>query len=147
MGVYQFKSQQSDSAQMQATQVAASAAQTQDQERQTILDTYLNDMSNLLLVYHLGAINSTNEVRALAIARTDTALRNLDGVRKGTLIRFLWEAELINGSHPIIPLNGTNLQQAFFAGANLSGANLTGALVNNNQLARANSLKGATMIF
>jgi uncharacterized protein YjbI with pentapeptide repeats len=148
-GVYSFKLQQSTSAQMQAAQVAASTEQTQDQERQATLDTYLDDMSNLLLVNHLGAPDSTNEVRALAIARTDTALRNLDGNRKGSLIRFLWEAKLINEPHPIIPLSNANLQQAYLAHANLSGANLSGAHMYQANLSQANlsqaNLSGADL--
>ncbi len=144
VGVYQFKAQESDNAQMQATQVAASAAQTQDQERQTTLDTYLNDMSNLLLMDGLQTAKPGSAVVALAIARTDTALRNLDGNRKGTLIRFLWEARLINEPHPIISLNGVNLQQAFFAYANLSSADFSGAHMYQANFSQAN-LSGANL--
>src|SRR5579859_2973247 len=130
VGVYQFKAQQSESAQMQATQLAASAAQTLDQERQATLDGYLDAMSNLLLVYHLGTPNSTSEVTALAQAQTYAAVRNLDGPRKGTLVRFLWEAGLISESsksQPIISMLHADLSGAIFTNADLRGADLGGA--------------------
>lgn len=145
VGVYQFKAQQMQSAQMQATQVAASATQILDQEHQATLVGYLDDMSNLLLVYHLGAPNSTNEVRALEVARTFTAIRNLDGVRKGTLIRFLWAAQLINGQQPIISLTSADLNGAIFTHANLIGANLSNAHLSRADLSGAD-LSDATLI-
>jgi uncharacterized protein YjbI with pentapeptide repeats len=169
LGAIQFKEQQSNSAQMQATQVAASTMQSLDQQHQTILDTYLDRMSDLLLTYH-SSHNPDHDARALAQARTLTAVRNLDGTRKSTLIRFLWEAGLINGPQPIISmvgadrseaylfqvnlskanlfgafLRGADLSEANLSEANLSEANLRDAKVTNEQLAIAKSLKGATM--
>lgn len=80
-GVYQFNTQQSSNAQMQATQLAANAqlqatqvavtqAQALDQQRQTTLDTYLDRMSDLLLMDHLAASKPGDQVQALAVART-----------------------------------------------------------------------------
>jgi uncharacterized protein YjbI with pentapeptide repeats len=129
LGANQFKEQQSNSAQMQATQVAASTMQSLDQQHQTILDTYLDRMSDLLLTYHLSASKPGDEVRALAQARTYTALRNLDGTRKGTLVRFLWGAELINGFQPIISMLFADLSGAMLGGADMSGINLSGAIL------------------
>jgi hypothetical protein len=71
-GVYQFNAQQLASTQMQATQEAAFAAKLLDQQRQNILDTYLDRMSDLLLTYHLSSSKPGDEVRALAQARTFT---------------------------------------------------------------------------
>lgn len=128
-GVYQFNAQQVASTQMQTAQEAASAAQALDQQRQTVLDTYLDRMSDLLLTYHLSASKPGDEVRALAQARTYTALRNLDGSRKGTLVRFLWGAELINGLQPIISMLDADLSGAIISEADMSGINLSGAIL------------------
>jgi uncharacterized protein YjbI with pentapeptide repeats len=141
--VYQFTSQQAAN----VAQQAASQAQALDQQRQTTLSSYLDDMSSLLLTYGLGTAKPGSSVLALATARTDTALRNLDGNRKGTLVRFLWEANLINNRHPVIDLFEVNLSSAVFAGANLyqvklstdnlSRANFAYAVLNDANLSQA----------
>jgi Pentapeptide repeats (8 copies) len=145
-GVYQFDAQQqSDSEkalqQQQLTQLQEAANQQRviDQQRENTLDTYLDRMSDLLLIDHLATSKPGDEVRALAKSRTDTALLNLDGGRRGILVRYLLEAGLINGPTPIISLKGANLTEAFFAGADLSydylqGANLSGANLNDTLL-------------
>ncbi len=142
IGAYQFKTQQSDNAQMQATQVAATQAQTLDQQRQATLVGYLDDMSNLLLMSGLQTAKPGSTVQALAEARTLTALRNLDGLRKGTLIRFLWEANLIkigaNMLPPIISLNGANLSETIFTGGSLN----LGGSVSSPPIVALNSQTG-----
>jgi hypothetical protein len=114
IGVGQFKAQQ-----------ATSAGQALDQQRQTTLDNYLDAMSSLVLNYHLSTSRSGSPVNALAVARTDTAVRNLDGARKGILIRYLWEANLINQPRPVINLFEVDLSGAVFAHANLYHADMS----------------------
>lgn len=145
--VYQFKAQQQ-----------AAASQVLDQRRQAILDNYLNDVSALVLVNHLAGSPPGAGVRVLAVARTDTAVQNLDGARKGILIRYLWEAGLIRGKSPVVYLHKANLDGAvlknaylynadlqtdYLIGANLygadpHGANLSWADLSRADLARAN---------
>lgn len=121
--VHQFNEQQ-----------AASAAQALNQQRQTTLDNYFNDMSNLLLNYDI----SEPKVDALAVARTDTAVRNLDGARKGILVRYLWEANLITAPEtPADPPPVVTLFEANLNGANFQGANLYGADLGTNRLVDA----------
>jgi uncharacterized protein YjbI with pentapeptide repeats len=145
-GVYQFNAQQSATTQMQATQVALTQAQALDQRRQTTLDTYFDRMQDLFLAKpdEFKAYKQGDEYQALAVARTWTALRNLDGMRKATLIRFLWEAKLINGPQPIISLNSANLLGANFNRATLIGANLSGALLAGANFVDAD-LRGANL--
>jgi Pentapeptide repeats (8 copies) len=145
-GVYQFNAQQLATAQMQATQEAANAAQALDQQRQTTLDTYLDRMQELFIAKpdSFKAYKPGDEYQALAVARTSTALRNLDGMRKGILIRFLWKAKLINGPQPIISLNSANLLGANFNSADLSGANLSGALLAGANFV-STDLRGANL--
>jgi uncharacterized protein YjbI with pentapeptide repeats len=142
--VYQFNAQQqSDSQkavqqqQLTLQQEASNQQQVLDQQRQTTLDTYLDRMSDLLLTSHLASSKSGDQIRAIAEARTYTAVRNLDGPRKGTLVRFLSETNLINWPLPIISLLGADLSGAIFTYANLSGANLSGANLSNSNLSGA----------
>jgi uncharacterized protein YjbI with pentapeptide repeats len=123
--VYQFKEQQSASASQLKEQQSASASQTLDQQRQDTLNDYLNEMSNLDLNYRLSDSAAHSPVNAIAVAQTDTTVRDLDGARKGILIRYLWEANLISEPNPVITLFEINLSQADFIGANLSQVDLS----------------------
>lgn len=63
------------------------------------LNTYINNISKLLLDKELGSLNLENPVartaRESANAQTLTKLKNLDGQEKGMLLRFLHGAKLI----------------------------------------------------
>ena len=140
----------------------------QDQQRETALKTCMDDIKDLLLNKGLIASHPRDEVRVVARAEVLSALRQLDGKRKGILIQFLYEAMLISvpnnhivissGNDVIIDLSGANLSGAnlgaahlrgvnlFYAhlrGADLSGADLSGANLSGADLSGAN-LNGAT---
>ena len=123
--VYQFREQQAASASQLKEQQTASASQTLNQQRQDTLDDYLNEMSNLDLNYKLSDSAAHSPVNAIAVAQTDTTVRNLDGARKGIVIRYLWEANLITAPNPVITLFEIDLSRAVFAGANLSQVDLS----------------------
>lgn len=131
-GVYQFKTQQSDS-----------ANQTLDQQRQTTLDTYLDRIQELLLT---GNFTTNSDTQAIAAARTFTVLRYLDGKRKAYLIRFLYDTYLMgyfdkNGSHPpVINVYGFDLSSADFGTATLP-PDLRGAILSYDNLNGANLSK------
>jgi uncharacterized protein YjbI with pentapeptide repeats len=113
------------------------------------LQAYLDQMSGLLLERDLRASEKGSEVRTLARARTLTVLPRLDGDRKGTVVQFLVEAELVQrgegGREPIIRLGRADLSGAFLFEANLSGADLSnGAVLRNAKLTRAD-LSGADL--
>ncbi len=134
-----------------------------DQQRETALKTCMDDIKDLLLNKGLGASKKPeDEIRIVARAEVLSALRQLDGERKGTLIQFLSEAGLITDSRNdvIIYLYGANLSGAdlhgvdlhgailFIAnlyGAILSRADLSGAKITEEQLKEAKSLKGTIM--
>ncbi len=145
-GVYQFNAQQSATAQMQTAQLVETRSEALDQQRQATLVTYFDRMQELFLAKpdEFKAYKQGDEYQALAVARTWTALRNLDAMRKATLIRFLWEAKLINGPQPIISLNSANLLGADFDRATLIGANLSGALLAGANFVDAD-LRGANL--
>src|SRR6266568_7904902 len=118
-------------------------------------------MSEFFLKENLIPSQQSDKVRKLARARTLTVLPRLDGSRKGSIIRFLYDADLINvdieGS--IMDLSGadlrgadlsmanlshTFLEHADLKGATLGSANLSGAFLNKADL-RAISKKEARL--
>jgi hypothetical protein len=109
----------------------------QDQQHTTTLQTYIDNIQDLLLNRNLLRSKPTSNVGILARARTLTALQGLDPKRKGSLVQFLYEAQLNgffdvkdNPHDPIIDLSkadlrGANLRDAFLGSADLRGADLT----------------------
>lgn len=111
-----------------------------DQLQEAALQGYLDRLSDLLLDKDLRASEVDSEVQTLARARTLTLLRGLDGDRKGFVMQFLYDAELIspraNGGR-VITLNGADLREARLRGAFLGSANLQGARLGGADLAGA----------
>jgi uncharacterized protein YjbI with pentapeptide repeats len=125
-------------------QQAANEADILNQQRQATLSGYLDDMSELVLHENLPKSKPTDPVRAIAVARTLTAVRDLDGERKGTLIRYLWEAGLIAGPHPIVNISNANLNGAIFNNSYLNGVGLFHLGLDDAQFVGA-SLVGADL--
>ncbi|GCE09780.1 pentapeptide repeat-containing protein [Dictyobacter aurantiacus] len=111
-----------------------------DNQREALLQTYLDRMSELLLDRHLLTKDVKNEIRNIARARTLTVLSRLDADRKGSLLQFLYESDLINiDIHGcIISMKGANLSEANLSEANLSEANLSEANLSEATLSEAN---------
>jgi uncharacterized protein YjbI with pentapeptide repeats len=116
-----------------------------DQQWATILQTYIDNIQDLLLHDNLRGSKIGDEVAILARARTLTALHGLDPVRKGRLVQFIYEAQLIgfldskNNLHsPIIDLSDADLSDAFLFFAYLNGANLIRANLIRADLSDAN---------
>jgi uncharacterized protein YjbI with pentapeptide repeats len=93
-----------------------------DRVRQAVLQSYIQDMTGLLLDKHLATSEPDQPVRDIARSSTLAAVRQLDTERKAILLLFLYESDLIRPIDPVISLRGADL-----LGANLSGANLRGA--------------------
>jgi hypothetical protein len=77
-------------------------------------------------------------------------LSRLDGERKGRVVQFLYEANLITGTQRIIDLSGADLRKAELSEANLRSAdlsrvNLSEANLEKSEL-RAANLAGATLM-
>jgi hypothetical protein len=100
-----------------------------DRVRQSVLQSYIQDMTELLLDKGLATAGPTLPVRRIARSSTLTAVRQLDDDRKGILLQFLYESNLIQrrGFDPIISLRRADLRDASLSGVNLSGADLSGA--------------------
>lgn len=124
-----------------------------DGRRETALQSYIDRLTELLLEKNLLK-NKDEQAGDVARIRTLTVLRGLDENRKGLVVKFLHEANLIMHVNPIISLASadlsnsqlkyTNLQSANFIAADLENANLEGANLKNTLLVNAN-LNGASL--
>lgn len=116
-----------------------------DRQQEASLQSYLDRMSELLINENF---NTSATLRNVARIRTLTVLRGLDEKRKGLVLLFLQEAELIHKDSRIVNLRGADLQKAYLWGAdlhnadleqvNLQGANLAGANLDESILTFAN---------
>jgi hypothetical protein len=139
IGIRQFNDQQE-----------TNAVDLREQQYQTTLSTYLDDMSDLVLNHKLVTAGTDSSITAIAVARTATALRNLDGASKGILVRFLWEAGLVFRPNPVLDLYQMNISGAVFQNANLYQADLSpddliGANFDGAQLEGADLSQSALM--
>jgi uncharacterized protein YjbI with pentapeptide repeats len=121
-----------------------------DQQRETTLQTYLDRMSDLMLTGNLDKSQPGDNIRAIARARTLTVLRQLDSMRKGILLEFLYESNLILPNRAKLDRTGiVDLSGADLSGAYLTGANLNGAVLDNVNLKvaylREADLRGALL--
>jgi hypothetical protein len=70
----------------------------EDRLQEAALQTYLDRMGELLMDRGLGR-DGLEEVKDVAYARTQTALRSLNPERKSIIIRFLIDSGLVQGSN------------------------------------------------
>lgn len=130
-----------------------------DNQHEAGLQAYIDNMSELLLEKKLRYSQSKDEVRNIARVRTVTTLSRLDSERKGRVLHFLYESELIMKGNKIVDLSyadlsnanlvqfdksGADLSGTDLSGANLSGAKLIGTNLSGANLSRAN-LQGANL--
>ena len=127
----------------------------QDNQRETTLQTYLDQMAELLIEQRLRSSEPDSEIREVARVRTLTALRRLDSNRQTILFQFLHDTELI-GLEPdsIIDFQHADLSRINFSKtrfpkvnlsqASLAGADLTGATLRSVHLYSVN-LVGANL--
>jgi len=125
-----------------------------DQQQAAILQTYIDNIQDLLLNHNLLKSKPTDDVAILAQARTLTALQGLDAQRKAKVVQFLHEAYLIGfydsfDSFPSRPPSNNKYKKSIFSlsgadlkGATLTGADLTGAVLRGADLSGAD-LSGA----
>src|SRR6266478_783230 len=127
-----------------------------DKQREDLLQTYLDRMSELLLKEKLRSSAVDAEVRNVARVRTATILFQLDARRIGYVFAFLRESRLMSTkpNDSIVSLNQTNLSkinlsQAFLYNADLSGAILYKADLSYADLSKADlsyaNLRGAIL--
>ncbi len=128
-------------------QNAHSEQLAQDQQQQTTLENYVDQMSDLLLSKNIGVnlynSKSTDQVRRVARARTLIALSRLDPERKQSVVLFLYQADLITWHHwpnmpgsqfPVVNLTHADLTSADLSTLSLTNADLEWVLLNNANL-------------
>jgi uncharacterized protein YjbI with pentapeptide repeats len=106
------------------------------------LQGYLDAMSTLIFERHLVESRQGDAVREVARADTLTALHRLNGERKGQIVRFLAEAQLLATESGFIP--GVLVAKLKLDDADLAGANLAGAVLREANLTGVN-LRGADL--
>jgi len=125
-----------------ATQTRTDDKREDRRSQDATLQAYLNQMSALMLDKKLLSSKEGDAVRAVARTVTLTALRRLNGERKGEALLFLTEARLLDGDGAV-NLNGAdlvhaNLNDAYLEGVDLEGTDLTGADFRDANLKDAN---------
>jgi uncharacterized protein YjbI with pentapeptide repeats len=95
-----------------AQQGKASERENTDNQRETALQTYIDNMSELLLHEKLRDSAEEDEVRKIARVRTLTILARLDANRKRSVLQFLYESGLLFKDNRIIDLRSVGLRVA-----------------------------------
>jgi uncharacterized protein YjbI with pentapeptide repeats len=129
-------SQASRERQREDRQVQEDRALAAETRRDANLDAYLTEMRDLILNRQLLTSRRGSAVQSVARTATLTAVRRLDGRRKGEVIRFLAEAGLLDD--PIVILDNADLRDANLANARLGdvvlGGDLRGARFDDTEL-------------
>ena len=117
-----------------AQQARASDAENTNSQRETVIQGYINSMSELLLRGYFEEPHAEYErARTIARARTLTILPLLDGKRKTSLVRFFYESHLMK----IIDLHRADLSHAELHEKDLSHINLSYADLSHTRLTRS----------
>lgn len=111
--------------------------------REAVLRTYLQQISNLMLDRNLLRSQQRSEVRIVGRTLTLTALRQLDGERKGLIVRFLAEARLVTGTDPKISLRGADLHNVVLENAVLPRIRLDFSKLSHANFRRAHLAKAS----
>ncbi len=122
-----------------------------ERSRNQSLISFFDVITDLLHNHGLGG-TPTVQARAMAKTRINMTLSQLDGSRKGQVLQFLYESDLID-VNPKLRLLGANfnnsildnivlgdseIRGAFFKNASLKNANLNGMVLNSSNLEKAN---------
>ncbi len=116
----------------------------QQRAQDAALQSYLDQMSHLILEKSLFASQPHDVHRTLARARTLTILERLDKDRKRYILQFLYESRLIDQEQCIIRLKEANLSEANLSQTHLPGANLPWTNLSRADLSNAD-LHGANL--
>ena len=112
--------------------------QAAENQREQALRDYLDAMTALMLEHHLAAAGSDDAVRTVARTRTLALLPRLDRERKGLVLRFLYDANLVGRDSGVVSLSRADLGGADLGAADLSGADLRLADLDGARLYAAN---------
>jgi uncharacterized protein YjbI with pentapeptide repeats len=112
--------------------------------KESVLQSYLDQMTKLLLEHKLVETDEQAIVRKIARAWTISAFESLDGKGRSIVFRFLYESGLLTYSHnsgPILEMNGVSLSEMFTYMNNFSNINLRRSQITDSYLAEINMSK------
>jgi len=109
--------------------------------RDVTLDSFMKVMTELIIQHDLAGDPSAKSI-AIAKARISIALDQLDGARKGQILQFLYESDLIDNK-PKFKLRGANFNYAILDRIILVEAEVRGAYFENTSL-RDSNLNGSS---
>lgn len=123
----------------------------EERARSESLNSFFNIITDLLKDHDLSGTPS-KQTKAMAKTRINVTLSQLDGGRKGQLLQFLYESDLIDISPKMkllganfndsildqIVLGGSEIRGAYFKNATIKEANLNGIILNSSNLENAN---------
>jgi uncharacterized protein YjbI with pentapeptide repeats len=109
-----------------------------DRQEQTIITEYYSRMGQLMLEYDLRSSSADDDIRYIARAISVGVFRGINATRKGQVLQFLYEADLINTPDPIVNLRGADLSQAELQSAELPKAHLAGIDLHEAKMNHAN---------
>jgi len=119
--------------QADSRQAAGAALANQD----ALFQSYLGQMSTLMISKGLLTAKSGSSVSRAAGVITSGFLSALDGTRRGDLLRFLKYANLVKRRSPLISLADADLVSANLHLADLSDTNLSWAALHHADLSNA----------
>jgi len=91
-----------------------------------MVDVYCEEINALLEKEEIRTQRAKTEGQNVAREKTLAVLETLDGVQKGHVVQFLYEAGLISEGPGVLFLSGANLQEVNLEGALLIEAHLAG---------------------
>ena len=137
-GLWQLHVQHQSDQQLSQEQHLSDQQLATDQQQAAILQTYTDNIRDLLLSDNLAKSTPGDEVSQVARVPTLTTLRSLDADGNKIVLHFLQDAGLIRIGDAIslsdADLSNDNLNGADLSGVDLNGATLTGAHLNGADL-------------
>ena len=122
----------------------------ENRNQQALLNEYQKDISRLAEQQLLAKEDGFEVIKTSARAKTLNVLEALDGKRKGKLIQYLADAQLIEVDNPIINLGRANLSDADLKTTSLIRADLSNTLLSDSNFWGANlieaDLSGAILV-
>ncbi len=142
LGIQQRQELQELSQEQRETALATASEQRQN----TLLNNYTDAISNMLLHDNLLHAGVEDVAKRVTDARTQEVLRSLDALHKASVLRFLYQTNLINNDYHIVRMAQVDLREARLAQIDLRDTYLVGANMYEVDL-RSAILSDATLTF
>lgn len=108
----------------QAYEKSKTERKEKENQQNEILDSYFRTISELINKWNLLDKTQNNESRIIARTRTIVAVENLEGERKGQILQFLFESNLIDDEK--LNILGANFREVQASGIVLRNTTIKG---------------------